>query len=486
MAAPALIAVIPFLLGLLGNMQSLVPPFCNWSAQTLFSLWPNNLPDPSFVLNWYHQEFISKDVYHKLMRKMGYKQEYADFMIESTRMYLQISDYISLFRRGELSREALEQFAKRQKVDDYTLEQMLKATELLPGAQDLIRFAVREVFTPEIVDLYGLYEDYPDRLTSEGDKIGLTPENCLNNWAAHWELPSLGMGYEMFHRRIIDREGLKTLMRTQDIMPYWRDKLIELSYSKLTRVDVQRMYEIGTMDEEEVYNAFLDYGYSPENAKRMTEFTKIYRSNELSGITRSSLITSYINDIISKSELRNYLTVMLRNEDSVEYWIANADYKKAEDIINRYSNKLINQVRLGKMTLDEVQSEMARNEIPDTYIQKVLDEILDSKQLNEKLPSKADLLEWLHNHVISEQTFSYYMKLTGYTDDIIINYLTQLAIDEKTYLRRFLNDEVYIRWLETEIMTEEQFRQTLTDKGVSIKDIDRYIIEWKNKITKKG
>ena len=85
-------------------------------------------------------------------------------------------------------------------------------------------------------------------------KAGLPEEQARNYWAAHWELPSAQMGYAMFQRRIIDHETLVMLLKSLDIMPFWRDKLIEMSYNPLTRVDVRRMYGLGVLSEEEVYN----------------------------------------------------------------------------------------------------------------------------------------------------------------------------------------------------------------------------------------
>ena len=83
-------------------------------------------------------------------------------------------------------------------------------------------------------------------------------------------LPSIGQGFEMLHRRVIEDADLDLLLRALDVMPFWREKLKDISYNPLTRVDVRRMHRIGVLEEEGVFNAYLDVGYNEENAQLMT------------------------------------------------------------------------------------------------------------------------------------------------------------------------------------------------------------------------
>ncbi|GAH82476.1 unnamed protein product, partial [marine sediment metagenome] len=144
---------------------------------------------------------------------------------------------------------------------------------VIPPVADIITMAVREVFTPEIAARFGQYEDFPAPLEEWGLKKGLSKEWSERYWAAHWALPSATQGFQMLHRGVIDRDDLDRLLRAQDVMPFWRDKLTQIAFRPLTRVDVRRMYKEGVLDEAGVYEAYLDHGYAEENAKRMTEFT---------------------------------------------------------------------------------------------------------------------------------------------------------------------------------------------------------------------
>ncbi len=146
----------------------------------------------------------------------------------------------------------------------------------IPPVADIITMAVREAFTPAIAARFGQYEDLPTEFVEWVGKKGLSKEWAERYWAAHWSLPSPQQGFEMLHRGVIGEADLNMLMRALDIMPFWRDKLIQIAYRPLTRVDVRRMYALGVIDVSGVMKAYTDLGYNKYNADLMTKFTVKY------------------------------------------------------------------------------------------------------------------------------------------------------------------------------------------------------------------
>jgi hypothetical protein len=122
----------------------------------------------------------------------------------------------------------------------------------IPPVADIITMAVREAFTPEIAARFGQYQDLPPDFVQWVGKKGLSREWAERYWAAHWSLPSPQQGFEMLHRNIISKEELQLLLRALDIMPFWRDKLIQSAYEPLTRIDTRRMYQLGVLNEPQV------------------------------------------------------------------------------------------------------------------------------------------------------------------------------------------------------------------------------------------
>jgi len=143
----------------------------------------------------------------------------------------------------------------------------------IPPVADIITMAVREAFTPEIASRFGQYEGLPTAFVEWVGKKGLNREWAERYWAAHWSLPSPQQGFEMLQRGVISRDDLALLLRALDIMPFWRDKLIQISYNPLTRVDIRRMYGLDIINTTEVNKAYQDIGYNSENAARLTTFT---------------------------------------------------------------------------------------------------------------------------------------------------------------------------------------------------------------------
>src|SRR5437660_7650455 len=153
----------------------------------------------------------------------------------------------------------------------------------VPGPSDLVRFAVRHVFEPELIAEFGYDDEYRPILDAfhhaqgvdypifsgplsnvveytereNGLPIGtfvdsyatagLTePTWARAYWWSHWILPSPTQGYEMMFRldptrdktgepdwmqsQDLDLAHLRLLLRANDYPPYWRDKLAAISY----------------------------------------------------------------------------------------------------------------------------------------------------------------------------------------------------------------------------------------------------------------
>jgi len=198
----------------------------------------------------------------------------------------------------------------------------------IPPINDLITMAVREVFTPAIAARFGQYEGLPSEYVEAAEKKGLTREWAERYWAAHWTLPSVQQGFAMLHRGIINQADLGLLMRALDIMPFWRDKLMALSYKPLTRVDVRRMHLLGTLDESGVRRAYQDVGYNDKNAGLMTDFTVRYNRRSLSGFTPRDALSAYINQFIESGQTSSILRDIGVKASEIPNMMRLAGYKR--------------------------------------------------------------------------------------------------------------------------------------------------------------
>lgn len=198
----------------------------------------------------------------------------------------------------------------------------------IPPVADMIMMAVREAFTPDVAAKFGQYEDFPKDFEKYAGMRGLSSEWAERYWAAHWNLPSPTQGFEMLHRGVINRDELNMLLRAQDVMPFWRDKLVQIAYRPLTRVDVRRMYKLGVLDEGEVYEAYLDAGYEDKNAERMAEFTVKQTLATQSKFTSSDIVKAFVKRMISRSEAVSLLNMIDIKYENANRIIQTAEYKR--------------------------------------------------------------------------------------------------------------------------------------------------------------
>lgn len=269
-----------------------------------------SIPDERVLTTAYYLGAIDEGYLRDRMHKRGYDDAAIDTYLATYRRLLEPGYIIELVQRMLLSPDDARRALMAQGFSRDDADRLLRLVEYIPPVADVIRFAVREAFTPEIAERFGQYEDFPEEILQYTRLNGMSDDVARMYWAAHWDLPSATQGFEMLHRGIIDEDDLRLLLRALDVMPYWRDKLIQLSYRPLTRVDVRRMYRLGVLDEDGVYKAYRDLGYNEENAKRMTEFTIRYETKEtedelsdIRNLTRSVLENAYIRGILTYDEL---------------------------------------------------------------------------------------------------------------------------------------------------------------------------------------
>lgn len=267
-----------------------------------------------------------------IAKQHGLSQDQFNQVVSLTRTFLTPFEYGQLFLREKLTEAQYKESLRRVGVQDADLEGSKELLNWLPAPQDLIRFAVREVYSPEQVTALDLDADFPEAILKDGKKVGVSEPILHQFWQAHWELPSPTQLFEMHHRtttkrldptsevvatvggqpiyRVLSEESLKGALKANDIAPIWRDKFLEISNAPLTRVDVRRMYELGIISKDEVFTAYLDDGYSVENARRLADFVEADVADNYRGASKATMLTGYRRGVVSRSDLMAYLAAI--------------------------------------------------------------------------------------------------------------------------------------------------------------------------------
>jgi len=175
------------------------------------------------------------------MKKMGFNEEVRT-MIKLVRWILLNPDQIKqLYLRGKITKLEKNTMLKALGLREEDLDKLEELYYFIPSPTDLVRMAVREAFYPDYIAKYNLLAEYPPEFEMWAKKQGMSPEWSKKFWVSHWVLPSIMQGYEMLHRGVISKTDLDSLFKAVDIAPYWREKLLAISYSPYTRLDIRRM-----------------------------------------------------------------------------------------------------------------------------------------------------------------------------------------------------------------------------------------------------
>lgn len=248
---------------------------------------------------------VELDNAYVIAKKHGVSEGVFRSFLQAVRTVPNLELVYELKRRGNYDEEQYQQAIQQLGYNGSDTQSLLSLSERLPSIQDTITFLVREVFDPTIREQLQLDDEYPREADRQFERLGLSVDNARNYWAAHWRLPSVTLSFDMYHRNLITEEDLRFILKASDILPRFRDAIIQAAYRPITRVDVRRMHDMGVLDDTGVERAYLDIGYSPDNAKLMLEWTKLYNQDmeqaehveEARQITRAQIIKLFVRGV---------------------------------------------------------------------------------------------------------------------------------------------------------------------------------------------
>jgi hypothetical protein len=296
--------------------------------------------------------------------------------------------------------------------------------EQIPPVADIITMAVREAFTPAIAAKFGQYEDFPSELQEWTGKKGLSKEWAERYWAAHWSLPSPQQGFQMLHRGVIDISELNMLLRAQDVMPFWRDKLTQIAFRPLTRVDVRRMYREGVLDEREVYESYLEQGYDTGNAERMAEFTVKQTLSSLSKFTSSDIIKAFTNRMIDRGEGLTLLRDIGIRPNDANYIISTAEYKRLWAFTDEQIAGIRNLFKKRIYDENNARDRLAKLNLPADQINVLMEQwFYDKVDELDATWTTAQTLKFLKRGIISPARARTELNRNGYTAERIDVYI---------------------------------------------------------------
>lgn len=385
------------------GLLSILEPFFERARQSSYQAFPYKTFDLATWVAAFWREEITRPELDVQIARLGFRTDWLDKLLATVHPRIAPDDLSAWYlrdrgRESAWSGELVKRGYSREEVDK--IKELL---EMIPPVQDIIRMAVREAWRDDFAASWGTDQDYMPLVGEWAEKVGLSSDWVKRYWRAHWELPSVMMGYEMLHRGVINQTQLEELMRALDIMPGWRDKLIAISYNVFTRVDTRRMHKMGIIDEAGVKTSYMEQGYDDDKAGKMTEFTIAINTEEEREATKTDILTAQEEEVISRDESKEYLIMLGYQELWAETYVVKVEHKIEEkhrkeeegdkdeelvkereatkaDILSSYKDKLISR--------DETESYLAAILYPASVIELLLARVdyeLTQKMIREEI-----------------------------------------------------------------------------------------------------
>jgi len=372
-------------------LYPVLEPLSRQWSYLLNSAIPNRELTPVELIDLYFKQVIDEKTLKERLRVHGFDENKTKELISVQKRLLTLEELTVAKWRGIITEEEFLNYAKKHGISEEDLKRFEAVRKFYPSPSDFIRFAVREVFNPTVVEKYGYDEDFPEQITEHVKKTGMDTEQLKWYWRAHWELPSPTQAYEMLQRlnpevlairgSAYEKMGLKTediqtdidtireLLKIADYPKFWRDRLIAIAYSPLTRVDLRRIYELGLISDDELLARLMELGYTKDDAELLSNFFKRLKHEENFKIALSKIENAYKIGKITKEQYKDLLRQAGYSDDEIEFLVSLTDYEMEEEKRERKLNLLMSKYTKGLISKVDFISEAKKLGINDSELQ---------------------------------------------------------------------------------------------------------------------
>jgi len=297
----------------------------------------------------------STDQMRQELVKRGFTEDDQTVTLGLIENLLDLGSIMTAYYRNTISLQDAEKRISKLGFNTTDSELIMQNSQVIPGVGDLVQMAVREAWDDSLAAAWGYDADFSTEFAEWAQKQGLSPEWSKRYWRSHWQLPSVSLGFQMYHRKLISRDQLEGLLKTADYPAGWRGPMIEAAYSPITRVDVRRFYRLGLFDHEDLLERYGQLGFSPADSEGMAAFTELYEGGdpeteytETRSMTRSLLEKAYRVGKLTREEAAFELGKLLYAPEHVELLLSLVDITReldgVPDFLTEYRNDMRNLI----------------------------------------------------------------------------------------------------------------------------------------------
>ena len=407
--------------------------------------------DPQVLAYAQHTGKLNAERIEASFASLGYANDYWNVLYDFYKPKLTVTELLTAEKRIEKLDYDITEALKQHGFTDKEIDILRKLSWSYPSPTDFIRFAVREVFTEDKETKEALQAEFPEDIVEHAKKAGMDKDVLMWYWMAHWELPSPTQVYEMLHRLNpevlsvrgkaykemgLDLDKLKTDLKTvefylkqADYDKRWRERLMAISYSPLTRVDLRRIYQLGLIDDKELLARLMEIGYTKADAELLLEFYKTFREEEARLYTKTEIRNLLYYGLINDTEAKVLLQRLGYTEEDAKTLIELWKTKLAEKDMREIQRYIRDAYALGEITRAEAEAELRNAGLSEEVIKIVLDKEDKRRLSSQKLPSASTIVKWLKLGIITKDVAYRLLKRINVAEDVIDYYIKEAEVE---------------------------------------------------------
>jgi len=408
------------------------------------------------------------------MKRLGYSDTQIDNIILSHYNLVPEGAIRVNFLRGNITSDKMYERMRELGYTDTRIKEIVQTWTVYPPPQDLFTMVAHEAFEPELYTKMGLSDEFPAEQIPWLEAQGISQEWAMKYWISHWDQPSIGQGFEMLHRGVINNEELDMLFKVVEIPKFWRDKLKQITFNPYTRVDTRRMHDLGVLTTEELVIAYQDIGYDAAKAVKMAEFTLKYNAEGDKQLTRSVIVDSFRTDLLSRSEAEDLLIDSGYDSDVADFYLTHEEYKQAIDEQKLYLGIIEDKFKLGMESEPSTRGELNKLNLRGSKIDALMAQWNFEKYKYQDLPTHSELNSMLIEKIITEGQWRTIMTRRGYSYEHQGWYLKLIA-RAVTISKRLPTKADITSWFKSGIINIAEYKTEMKQLGYSDKYINLYL-----------
>lgn len=383
-------------------------------------------PDIAAIVDGLRRGYLKTEDFNTILDELGYDDRDKTAIFLSTQAHLPTENLVRLLFRFPDARARYLDMIQKNGFSEHEVDDLLEALKLRPTLGDVLSFADKFAYDDHYSEQFTRDQLLASQSITDAAKLGYEEADVKLWWRAHWQEPGIGQVFEMLHRLRPDRSNVpvtddtvKEWLKGQPLAPFWHERLIEISYTPLTRVDIRRIYKAGLIDAQGVKNAYLDDGYNQRDADIITRWITQEANTDQQELSRSAIQTGYKDKLIDHTTAYNMLRKIGYDDFEANYWLNIVDYNDAQETQKAEINRIEFLYVEGELADNEAHNELNKLALPASQIDKLFQVWKVKKSNKISLATGSELADLYEQNIIDLNTFKTNLAKRGYPADRI-------------------------------------------------------------------